>query len=134
MNKKYKILILALLLLIITACLVFLITGKHSSRKVTNIDVYRNSSAESENDSIVGLWLYIDGTKYEFNGDMTGGMYVGEYKYTYTYSISDHELKINYDNAEVHDSVYEYSFNNGKLKLIGGDGTAGGEYLLDRKQ
>ncbi|SDB48330.1 hypothetical protein SAMN02910317_02454 [Ruminococcaceae bacterium FB2012] len=52
-------------------------------------------------------------------------MYVGDYKYGFVYEIPD-------NNNEVHDSVYEFGFEDGKLKLIGGEGTAGGEYLLER--
>lgn len=134
MTKKHKILILLLLLIIIVGFMIVLITNRHSINEVADISVSEEPSEITESDSIVGLWLYTDGTKYEFEADMTGGMYIDDYKYTYTYSAFDSELKIDYDNAEVHDSVYDYYFQDGKLKLIGGEGTAGGEYLLERVQ
>ncbi|MBO5557239.1 DUF5640 domain-containing protein [Ruminococcus sp.] len=133
MTKKHKISILLLLLILVIGFMIVLITNRHSIDEFADVSVGEESSDIIGSDSIVGLWLYTDGTKYEFEADMTGGMYIDEYKYTYTYSVLDNELKIDYDNAEVHDSVYSYSFQDGKLKLVGGEGTAGGEYLLERE-
>ncbi len=125
---------LLLLLIIIVGFMIALITDRHSIDEVADISVSAEPSDITESDSIVGLWLYTDGTTYEFEADMTGGMYINDYKYTYTYSVLNNKLKIDYDNAEVHDSVYDYYLQDGKLKLIGGEGTAGGEYLLERVQ
>lgn len=142
MDKKRVISVVSiclLLLLVVIFCAVSFgggekYTDSESLKSAVSGSGEKNSSEPAENDSIIGLWVYADGTKYEFNSDLTGGMYLDEYKYTYTYtySLSGSELKIDYDNAEVRDSVYEYSFSGGKLRLVGGEGTAGGEYLLER--
>ena len=86
----------------------------------------------AEENPLFGKWEYSDGTVYEFNPDMTGGMYVGDYKYEYTYELNGGVISIDYANEEVHDAEYTYEAEGDRLKLTGGEGTAGGEYVLDR--
>ena len=122
-NKKMIVIISAAAALLLAGVILFVVLRKGTDDS--------GSSSQSK-DSIVGTWLYADGTKYQFDDDMTGGMFVGDYKYAYTYTISGNELSIDYSNDEVHDSVYTFSFEDGKLKLNGGKGTAGGEFLLEK--
>ena len=50
--------------------------------------------AEEKGNSLIGIWEYEDGTRYEFNEDLSGGMYVGDYKYEYNYSLDGNAIKI----------------------------------------
>jgi len=133
------------LIVIISVCVVllFLVTVAALSK---NADIGESSladesveaaaeaeaSAAADEEKLIGTWVYDDGTEYRFAQDGTGGMTVGSYEYKFTYDTSDNNLKILYDNSEVHDSEYTYSLEGDKLKLIGGEGTAGGEYYLEK--
>lgn len=134
MNKSKKtVIIFFLSAAAVLVCSVIILTDKWNMTEISDKgSVTKNTSSKEMFVSIAGTWLYTDGTKYQFDEDMTGGMYVGDYKYGFVYEISDNNIKIDYNNNEVHDSVYEFGFEDGKLKLIGGEGTAGGEYLLER--
>ena len=76
----------------------------------------------------------IGATEYEFDGRGSGCLHVEDaYHYAYTYKIRRETLRINYKAAEVHDAVYTFSLDGDTLTLIGGEGTAGGTYELQRK-
>lgn len=139
MNKRKKIILLLAALIIIAASLTFVVINHNkqieSNRQKSN-DMSSNgaivSDSENKSTSIVGTWLYSDGTRYQFDSDLHGGMYIDDYKYTFTYSVNDDTVEILYDKEEVHDSVYQFSLEGDILRLIGGEGTAGGEYELTR--
>lgn len=82
--------------------------------------------------SLEGIWIYDENTKYEFDSDGKGGMYIGETKYIYTFNVYGDELKMDFEDSAVHDATYNFSVSDDKLKLIGGEGTIGGEYELSR--
>lgn len=132
-NKNKKILIAATIILVVISVIVVLFVvnyNRNGTSKESRMSSEDNSL--SETNPLFGTWEYSDGTKYEFDEDMTGGMYVGYYKYEYIYKITDDVIAIDFANEEVHDAEYSYEIIDGKLKLVGGEGTAGGEYVLGR--
>lgn len=138
MNKtgKKRIVITAYILILIILALVIILLPKSKATKMNFPDSNiqdEPTSSELSDCEIFGSWAYEDGTIYEFNNDMTGGLYAGDYKYTYTFSLNGNYISIDYDNEEVHDAKYTFEIVDGRLKLIGGEGTAGGSYLLERK-
>ena len=42
-------------------------------------------------------------------------------------------IKIDYKDEEVRDAIYTYKLEGEELKLIGGEGTIGGEYTLKKE-
>ena len=128
-NKKKKVVIIvAIGSLILCIVIILGIYDKRASGKDDNSD----GAIVTQKESLLGIWQYDDGTRYEFNSDMTGGMYVGDYKYEYLYKVDKNVITIEFANEEVHDAEYSYELNDGKLRLIGGEGTVGGEYYLDK--
>jgi flagellar basal body-associated protein FliL len=96
--------------------------------------IFGRESAENRKiiKSLEGVWIYEDGTKYEFSEDKSGNMYVGSVKYSYTFSVNGDELKMDFDDSAVYDATYSFEVDGDDLKLVGGEGTAGGEYTLSR--
>ena len=114
MKKRFKLCIF-LSVGIIFLVLYFCITGLMS---------------KSQFDKLQGTWIYDEHTKYEFDGMGNGCMYYNTLEYEYKYSILQNIVSLDFEDNVVHDCEYEFSVDNGKLKLIGREGTAGGEYLL----
>ena len=79
-----------------------------------------------------GTWQYADGTKYRFLENYKGAMIVEKYEYKFTYKIEDNKLSIDYEKKEVHDAEYTFEVSGDVLKLKGGEGTAKGEYEMNR--
>lgn len=84
-------------------------------------------------DALKGTFVYGESVKYEFNGKGNGAMYDSNTKYSYTYSIEENKLEIDFINEAVRDATYTFSIENNTLTLIGGEGTMGGEYILERE-
>lgn len=124
--KRYKKIFIAIGILIIAAA-VFIVSGDKNGEKSSE----SANSSQAEGSTIVGMWLYEDGTRYRFDSEMTGGMYIEGYCYNFDYILDGDILKIDYSDVEVHDAEYLYSIENGRLKLVGKEGTAGGEYYLE---
>ena len=90
------------------------------------------TSAVKIKDPIVGTWEYADGTKYRFGENGKGAMIVEKYEYVYSYTADGTNLFIDYEKPEVHDANYTYSVKDTVLHMVGGEGTAGGEYDMKR--
>lgn len=133
-NTKIAILILLLALIAVGVGVAFLIFGNEGSGSSGSPLSKRETTASSTSKigQLAGTWRYKDGTKYSFKNDMTGGMTVENYTYKYTFTLEGSSLKIDYERPEVHDAEYTYEIVDGKLKLIGGEGTARGEYEMER--
>lgn len=95
---------------------------------------HKNEKNTKSKQSLEGIWVYDESTKYEFDFDGKGGMYIGKKKYNYTFTIDGDELKMDFEDPSVHDAVYTFYVNGDKLKLVGGEGTVGGEYELSREE
>lgn len=84
-------------------------------------------------DALQGTFVYSESVKYEFSGKGNGAMYDNETKYSYSYSIEENTLKLDFKDESIRDASYTFSIENDTLTLIGGEGTMGGEYILERK-
>ena len=91
---------------------------------------------------LLGTWEYSKDThtKYEFNEDGTGCLCVQikkndevvEEHYEYTYNCNGDKLQIDFKANILTDCVYTYSISGKNLTFIGGEGTDGGTYLLNK--
>lgn len=118
-EKKWKTskIILRIVLVIITI----------TSIVITIIDILKPT------DALKGTFVYNESVKYEFNGKGKGALYDKETEYRYTYSIEGNILNLKFKNESVRDASYTFTIENNILTLIGGEGTVGGEYILERQ-
>lgn len=86
----------------------------------------------SADNSIEGIWIYDESTHYCFNEDGTGCMGVGNEDYEYNYTVKGSTVTIDFVQDFLHDCEYTFKVKGSTLTLIGGEGTAGGEYELRR--
>ena len=84
-------------------------------------------------DALKGTFIYGESVKYEFNGKGNGAMYDDETKYSYSYSIEEDTLKLDFKDEFIRDASYTFTIENNSLTLIGEEGTMGGEYILERE-
>ena len=82
---------------------------------------------------LVGTWVYDEHTQYIFEKDGTGKLFADDVAYDYMYSIKDNKLIIDFTKDIVRDCEYTFTTDNGILTLVGGSGTDGGSYKLNRK-
>jgi len=93
----------------------------------TNVKVNKDSSL------LNGTFVYNENVKYKFNKDNTGILYDKGNEYKYTYTISEQKVLLDFEDETIHDATYTFYFLNDDLKLIGGEGTTGGEYILKKE-
>lgn len=119
--KAFK--IIFLILIIVAIILIGIkIKENNTSSDVGNVD-----------STIIGTFLYGNDTKYRFDKNGKGAMHVGKDKFEYSYKTEGSKLIIDFIDEKVHDATYSYKIENDILKLVGEDGTAGGEYTLNRE-
>lgn len=93
---------------------------------ITAVFVYNTLNKQT----IEGVWVYNDYTKYEFKENGNGCLYVDEEKYDYKYLIENDMLKIDFKDSFIQDCEYKFSVEKKQLTLIGGKGTDKGTYQL----
>ena len=89
--------------------------------------------ANKPDTKIIGVWQYDEYTKYDFNEDGTGCLCADDVHYEYTYKLSGDKVIIDFEEDVVRDCDYTYSVEEDTLTLIGGDGTDGGTYKLEKQ-
>lgn len=82
---------------------------------------------------LVGTWVYDEHTQYIFEKDGTGKLLADDVAYDYIYSVEGDRLTIDFTKDIVRDCEYTFTIDNGILSLVGGSGTDGGSYKLNRK-
>lgn len=82
---------------------------------------------------LVGTWVYDEHTQYIFEKDGTGKLLADDVAYDYIYSVKGDRLIIDFTKDIVRDCEYTFTTDNGILTLVGGSGTDGGSYKLNRK-
>lgn len=91
------------------------------------------SSIKSNLAVIKGTWIYDSYTSYEFDGEGNGCMCLEEIRYNYTYKIKGDILSIDFKDDSLRDCSYTFQIDGSKLTLVGGEGTVGGTYDLNKK-
>ena len=81
-----------------------------------------------------GEWQYDIHTSYVFKENGKGYIQLDNVQLKYKYSVEDNRLKLNFDDANVEDCVYEFEVQGDELQLAGKEGTTGGNYQLQRKK
>ena len=120
-SKASKIIGIIIAVILVSILLIVLIISLNkSTNNVDNIDIA----------SLIGTFSYEEDTKYKFDKNGRGALFIKNQKYNYSYKIKDDKLIIDFDDEHVHDATYSYQLDNNSLKLIGEEGTAGGEYIL----
>ena len=97
--------ILILSILIIFAFLLILVIGNEKKNK------------------FIGKWESKNGTIYEFGEKNRGTVIVPLKKYTFTYTINDNVVTIDFDSKDAIDTDYEYIFKKDKLIITSENGT-----------
>ena len=83
---------------------------------------------------IAGTWNLDGTTTYEFDGNGTGAMVLPSISYDFTYMINGDRLVIDFANEILQDSTYTFLVEDGTLTMIGGEGTIGGTYELNKRK
>lgn len=92
------------------------------------------SQGDKTANELIGTWVYDEYTQYFFEKDGTGKLLADDVAYEYTYTIKGEKLIIDFIENIVRDCEYTYAINdNGTLTLIGGLGTDGGCYDLNKE-
>lgn len=104
-----------LLLIVVIIAIVFLVKG-----------------CSAKTDSLAGTWNLDGTTTYEFDGNGTGAMVLPSISYDFTYMINGDRLVIDFANEILQDSTYTFLVEDGTLTMIGGEGTIGGTYELNK--
>ena len=79
-----------------------------------------------KSNELVGTWRYDEHTQYVFEKDGTGKLLADDVTYSYAYTVKGTE-------DIVRDCDYTFSVNGTALTLIGGTGTDGGSYKLNKE-
>lgn len=109
-NKKRSI-ITAILLVVVAAILV----------------IYFSSGGKN----ITGTYYLDEYTAYDFQPDGRGTLIAGNMSYGFSYYTKGKTLKLDFDSDAVYNAEYQYELHEGKLILVGGEGTVGGKYELE---
>ena len=103
---------------------------------VVSIILFKPSDAKNDPisaDALNGTWVYDQYTKYEFDGYGMGCMCLENTHYEYSYKIDGNKLSMDFENEAVHDCSYTFAVNEGQLTIVGGEGTTGGTYKLNKE-
>lgn len=79
---------------------------------------------------LVGKWAVDSMTSYIFYEDGTGIMVVPRNRYSFTYTMEDDWLFIDFEDEKALDSAFEYDKDGDKLTLVGGNEDNRGTFVL----
>lgn len=86
-----------------------------------------------KSNELVGTWRYDEHTQYVFEKDGTGKLLADDVTYSYAYTVKGKKLILDFTEDIVRDCDYTFSVNGTALTLIGGTGTDGGNYKLNKE-
>jgi len=130
---KISIVVIALVIIVIIATNAETITNTITST-FSNKNKNKEPVVNTDASLLKGTFVYSDEVKYEFNENGTGTLYDKDNKYEYTYKIHDQQVTLTFKDTSIHESTYTFYFLDKDLKLIGGEGTVGGEYILKKEK
>jgi len=82
---------------------------------------------------LTGLWKLDDTVSYQFEKDGTGAMILSNSRYDFTFKNKGDSLYMDYEEEYLMDGSYTFLIKGETLVLIGGEGTSGGTYELQRQ-
>ena len=85
-------------------------------------------------DVLAGTWDFDGTTTYSFDGEGSGAMVLPSISYDFTYMINGDRPVIDFANEILQDSTYTFLVEDGTLTMIGGEGTIGGTYELNKRK
>lgn len=106
---------------------------------IINNSGYRDSQGnkievnEEEAKVLNGTYVYNENTKYTFDGIKEGTLYCPDGEFKYIYVIQDSKLKLYFEDDDMRDATYLFNLADNKLTLIGGAGTTGGTFVLNKE-
>ena len=109
--------VLSVVIILIVAAVIILITTQFGKKS----------------NALIGTWRYDEYTQYVFEKDGTGKLLVDDATYSYTYTVNGEKLILDFTDDIVMDCDYTFSINNATLTLVGGTGTDGGNYKLNKE-
>ena len=139
-NKKKKQTLIKISIIVIALVIIVIIATNADtiSNTITSTFSSKNKNKEpvvnTDVSLLKGTFIYNDEVKYEFNENNTGALYDKNNKYEYTYKIHDQQVTLTFNDTTIHESTYTFYFVDDDLKLIGGEGTVGGEYILKKEK
>lgn len=119
-RKTNKIIIIFIIVLVITIGIVIIMNMKNEIK--------------NENGLLNGTFIYDEDIKYIFDGKGMGKMLLQTEEYEFVYNIVQNELNLDFTDENIHDANYTFEVQEHQLKLIGGEGTTGGEYTLNKEK
>lgn len=122
-QRQRRMILIGLVVVIAVIAVVSIILFKPSDTKNDPISA----------DALNGTWVYDQYTKYEFDGYGKGCMCLENTHYEYSYKINGNTLSMDFENEAVHDCSYIFAVNEGQLTIVGGEGTSGGTYKLNKE-
>ena len=118
--KRIRAFILLIILIVAIVSAINIIKRRNNKEQVIDKDLSKLS----------GTYVYNDSIKYIFEKNNEGTLYDNGNEYKFTYKIQDQNLILTFEDKSVQEATYTAYFLNNNLKLIGGTGTIGGEYIL----
>lgn len=88
---------------------------------------------ESElSEEIIGTWDLDGYTGFKFDNNRNGKLIAGEHELVFKYTINGDELKLKFTSSKAINGAYTASVTGDILHLIGGEGTIGASFDLNR--
>lgn len=81
---------------------------------------------------LTGSWSYGAYTRYTFDPDGTGSMWLEEMEFPYQYRLEGDQLYLDFESNKLMDAAYTCTMEGDTLTIQGGQGTTGGTYELSR--
>ena len=124
-RKIKRIRALIILVVLVVAIIVTIGIIKHNKNKEPVID--------NDLSKLNGTYIYNDDVKYSFNNETkTGSLFDKGNEYKYSYEINDNQIVLTFEDKRIEQATYSAYFIDNNLKLTGGKGTIGGEYILEK--
>ena len=92
---------------------------------------------KSENElasGIIGTWAADENTGLSFGEDNKGKLIIPDEDYAFSYKIDKDQLSLDFVSSKATDGTYTASVSGDTLTLIGGKGTIGGTFELNRSK
>ena len=123
--KGIRIIILLLIVLIVIITINTIKIKKKNKEPVIDNDLSK----------LNGTYIYSNDVKYIFDNNTKKGTLVDKgNEYKYSYEINDHQIVLTFEDKRIEQATYSAYFIDGNLKLTGGKGTIGGEYILVKEK